>query len=51
MKLRWHEDAKAEADAAAAFYHDQQQGLAQRFVDELEEALHRIQRHPGPTAR
>ena len=46
MDLRWHEEAKAEANAAAAFYKDKQPGLAQRFVDNLEDALHRIQRHP-----
>lgn len=46
MKLRWHEQASAETDAAAAFYNDKQPGLAQRFLDELEETLHRIQRHP-----
>ena len=46
MKLRWHAEARAEADAAAAFYNDKQSGLAQRFLDDLEEALHRIQRHP-----
>jgi toxin ParE1/3/4 len=46
MKLRWHAEARAEADAAAAFYNDRQPGLAQRFLDDLEEALHRIQRHP-----
>lgn len=46
MMLRWHAEARAEADAAAAFYHDKQPDLAQRFLDDLEEALHRIQRHP-----
>lgn len=46
MKLLWHGGAKAEADAAAAFYNEKQPGLAQRFLDELEETLHRIQRHP-----
>ena len=46
MKLRWHAEARAEADAAAAFYNDKQPDLAQRFLDDLEEALHRIQRHP-----
>ena len=46
MKFRWHAEARAEADAAAAFYNDKQPGLAQRFLDNLEEALHRIQRHP-----
>lgn len=46
MKLRWHGEARAEADAAAAFYNEKQPGLAQRFIDDLEDALHRIQRHP-----
>lgn len=46
MNLRWHEEANAEVDAAAAFYHDKQPGLAQRFLDSLEDALRRIQRHP-----
>jgi toxin ParE1/3/4 len=46
MKVRWHGEARAEADAAAAFYNEVQPGLAQRFVDELEETLHRIHRHP-----
>ena len=46
MKLRWHREARAEADAAAAFYKDKQPGLAVRFLDGLEDALHRIQRHP-----
>jgi len=44
--LRWHGEAKAEVDAAAAFYQDKQPGLAIRFLDRLEEALRRIQRHP-----
>ena len=30
MKLRWHGEARVEADAAAAFYNDKQPGLAQR---------------------
>lgn len=46
MKLCWHGEAKAEADAAAAFYHRERPGLALRFLDDLEEALHRVQRHP-----
>jgi hypothetical protein len=32
MKLRWHAEARAEADAAAAFYNDKQPDLAPRFV-------------------
>lgn len=46
MRLRWHGEARAEVDAAAAFYNDKQPGLAQRFLDDLEDALRRIQRHP-----
>lgn len=46
MKVRWHGEARAEADAAAAFYNEKQPGLARRFLDNLEETLHRIQRHP-----
>jgi len=46
MKLRWHAEARAEADAAAAFYNDRQPDPAQRFLNDLEEALRRIQRHP-----
>ena len=43
MKIRWHGEARAEADAAAAaaFYHEKQPGLTQRFLDNLEEALHK----------
>ncbi len=46
MKLLWHEQARAEADAAAAFYTTKRPGLAQRFLDDLEDTLRRIQRHP-----
>lgn len=46
MRFRWHGEARAEADAAAAFYKDKQSGLAVRFLDALDDALHRIQRHP-----
>ena len=46
MKLRWHGEARAEADAAAAFYNEKQPGLVQRFLDDIEDSLHRIQRHP-----
>lgn len=51
MKLHWHEQAKAEADAAAAFYNDQQVGLARRFIDELEDTLRRIERLPNAFRR
>jgi toxin ParE1/3/4 len=46
MKQCWHGEARAEAEAAAAFYNEKQPGLAQRFLDDLEDALQRIQRHP-----
>ena len=46
MTLRWHEEAREEADAAVAFYKEKQLSLAQRFLDDLEVALRRIQRHP-----
>jgi plasmid stabilization system protein ParE len=46
MKLYWHREAKQEADLAAAFYKNIQSGLEQNFLDNLEEALHRIKRHP-----
>jgi toxin ParE1/3/4 len=46
VKLLWYEEARAEIDEAAAFYEDKQPGLAQRFLDDVEDALHRIQRHP-----
>ncbi len=46
MTLRWHGEAIAEADAAVAFYNEKQPSLAQRFLDELEDTLYRIQRHP-----
>ena len=47
MELRWHREAQAEADAAAAFYREQQPGLEQRFLDSLEDGLRRIQRNPS----
>jgi toxin ParE1/3/4 len=46
MNLYWHEDARAEANDASHFYKDKQPGLALRFLDSLDETLHRIQRHP-----
>ena len=46
MKLRWHAEARTEVDIAAAFYAEKQTGLAQRFLDDLENALRRVQRHP-----
>lgn len=46
MKIRWHGEAIAEVDAAASFYKEIQSELAHRFLDELEAALHRLQRQP-----
>ena len=48
MQLKWHEEAKLEADVAAAFYKAKRPGLEQRFLDSLEDALRGIRR--GPTA-
>jgi plasmid stabilization system protein ParE len=47
MRLRWHANARAEADAAVAFYNEKHPRLAQRFLDDLEVALHRIRRLPN----
>jgi plasmid stabilization system protein ParE len=46
MRFRWHGEARAEADAAAVFYKEKQPGLTVRFLDSLEDALRRIERHP-----
>ena len=46
MKIRWHGEAIEEAKAAASYYNEIQPRLAQRFLDELEDTLHRIQRYP-----
>ena len=42
MEFVWHPEAVEEADAAAAFYREQQRELARRFVNHLSEALERI---------
>ena len=46
MHIRWHPEAQLEADEAARFYGERQPGLEQRFLDILEDALHRIHRRP-----
>jgi len=46
VTAQWHPDALTEADAATEFYRDKRRGLAQRFLDSLEEAIHRVQQHP-----
>lgn len=46
MTVQWHPDDLAEADAATEFYRDKRRGLAQRFLDSLEEAVNRVEQHP-----
>lgn len=46
MQIRWHREARIEADEAAGFYGARQPGLGRRFLDILEDALHRISRRP-----
>lgn len=46
MRFRWHGEARAEVNDAASFYKEKQSGLAVRFLDSLEDALRRIERHP-----
>ena len=46
MHIRWHPEAQLEAGEAARFYGERQSGLEQRFLDILEDALHRIRRRP-----
>ena len=46
MHIRWHPEAQLEAGEAARFYGERQPGLEQRFLDILEDALHRILRRP-----
>ena len=47
MKARWHPSARAESDAAAAFYHGKRHGLGRRFLDSLQDALTRVKTRPG----
>lgn len=49
MRVLWHREARVEADEAAGFsgfYGARQPGLDRRFLDILEDALHRISRRP-----
>ena len=46
MQVRWHREARFEAAEAASFYGERQPGLDRRFLDILEDALHRISRRP-----
>lgn len=46
MEIRWLREAVLEADSAVSFYKERQAGLEVRFLDSLEDALRRIQRHP-----
>jgi plasmid stabilization system protein ParE len=47
MRVLWHREARIEADEAASFYGGRQPGLDRRFLDILEDALHRIRRRPN----
>jgi hypothetical protein len=44
--IAFHTDAAAEMRAAAASYERRERGLGERFLDEVEEGLHRIQQFP-----
>ncbi|MBS0172175.1 MAG: type II toxin-antitoxin system RelE/ParE family toxin [Nitrospira sp.] len=46
MRVLWHPEARTEAHEAARFYAERQPGLDRRFLDLLEDALHRISRRP-----
>ena len=47
MHIRWHPEAQLEGLARRhRFYGERQPGLEQRFLDILEDALHRIRRRP-----
>jgi toxin ParE1/3/4 len=46
VKVAWHPQALAEAEAAAAFYRERQSVLALRFLSNLDEALDRISLNP-----
>lgn len=46
MRVAWHPQALAEADAAAAFYRERQSALALRFLSSLDETLARITLNP-----
>ncbi|MCO6442090.1 MAG: type II toxin-antitoxin system RelE/ParE family toxin [Nitrococcus mobilis] len=43
---RFHPEALAEADEAAAFYKEQQPGLETRFLEALNDTISRISRNP-----
>lgn len=46
MDLTFHDDAFAEARQAAIYYDEQSAGLGNAFLDELDAAIVRLQRHP-----
>jgi len=46
MRIVWYEDALSEANAAAVYYHRQQAGLGQRFIDSVESAVSKISHRP-----
>jgi toxin ParE1/3/4 len=50
VKSFFHEEADAEATEAAYYYENEQQGLARRFVEEIEEARRFIEKNPEACA-
>ena len=44
---RFYPEARAEAEAAAAFYETKQAGLGGRFVAALDDAVKRVRRNPS----
>ncbi len=46
MKVQFHPDATIELIEAAHFYEERQQGLGDRLLDAVEEAIAFIRRHP-----
>jgi plasmid stabilization system protein ParE len=45
-EIAFHADATAEMRAAAGYYEEQQQGLGEEFLDEIEQGLSRVQEFP-----
>jgi plasmid stabilization system protein ParE len=46
MRIIWDDEALNEANAAARYYHQQQAGLGQRFIEAVEDAATRISHRP-----
>jgi plasmid stabilization system protein ParE len=39
LRLRWHREARRDAEEAATFYEDRSEGLGDEFLDELDAGL------------